>query len=139
MPSPIQPYLFFEGRCEEALAFYETAIGAQRGLLMRYSENPDPQTTPGCLTPPGDKMMHAEFKVGDTTLMASDGMASGTPNFSGFGLTLSAATPSEAERLFNALADGGRVQMPMSKTFYSPTFGMVADRFGVLWMVMVPQ
>jgi PhnB protein len=121
------------------LAFYETAIGAQRGLLMRYSENPDPQTTPGCPTPPGDKVMHAEFKVGDTTLMASDGMASGTPNFSGFGLTLSATTPSEAERFFNALADGGRVQMPMSKTFYSPAFGMVADRFGVLWMVMVPQ
>lgn len=139
MPGSVQPYLFFEGRCEEALTFYEAAIGAQRGRLMRYSENPDPQNHPGCSTPPSDKVMHAEFTVGDATLMASDGMASGAPNFAGFGLSLSAATLSDAERMFNALSDGGRVLMPLGKTFYSPAFGMVHDRFGVMWMVMVPQ
>ena len=139
MPGPVQPYLFFEGRCEEALAFSEPAIGAQSGMLMRYSDNPDPQNHPGCAVPPADKVMHCEFTVGGSKILASDGMASGATHFTGFGLTLGAATPSEAERLFHALADGGHVQMPMTKTFYSPAFGMVSDRFGVMWMVMVPQ
>lgn len=136
MSGPVQPYLFFEGRCEEALAFYEKALGAERGQLMRYSENPEPPRA-DCPTPPGNKVMHCNFTVGGTQIMASDGMASGTTNFKGFGLTLGAATVSDAERLFNALADGGKVQMPLGKTFYSPAFGMVEDRFGVVWMVMV--
>ncbi|MCO5105010.1 MAG: VOC family protein [Burkholderiaceae bacterium] len=136
MPGPVQPYLFFEGRCEEALAFYEKAIGAERGQLMRYSDNPEPPRA-DCPAPSGDKVMHCNFTVGGTQIMASDGMASGTTNFKGFGLTLGAATAHEAERLFQALADGGKIQMPLGKTFYSPAFGMVEDRFGVLWMVMV--
>ncbi|MBW7832430.1 MAG: VOC family protein [Simplicispira suum] len=136
MPGPVQPYLFFEGRCEEALAFYEKALGAERGQLMRYSDNPDPSRA-DCPTPPGDKVMHCNFTVGGTQIMASDGMASGTTNFKGFGLTLGADTTQEAERMFQALADGGKIQMPLGKTFYSPAFGMVEDRFGVLWMVMV--
>ena len=139
MPGPVQPYLFFEGRCEEALAFYEQAIGAQRGALMRYSENPDSHDNRGCQMPAGDKVMHCEFTVGGTQIMASDGMASGSPEFAGFGLSLGAATSDEAHRLFDALADGGIVQMPMTKTFYSPAFGMLKDRFGVMWMVVVPQ
>ena len=136
MPGPVQPYLFFEDRCEEALAFYEKAIGAERGALMRYSENPEPPRA-DCPTPPGDKVMHCNFTVAGTQLMASDGMACGATDFRGFGLTLNAETPDEASRLFNALADGGKVQMPFGKTFYSPAFGMVQDRFGVMWMVMV--
>lgn len=139
MSGLVQAYLFFEGRCEEALAFYAKAIGAKRGELMRYRDNPEPQECPAGKAPPGDKVMHGEFTVGESTVMVSDGMASGTPSFAGFGLTLNASTPNEAQVLFDALADGGRVVMPMGKTFYSPAFGMVHDRFGVMWMVIVPQ
>ena len=133
----VQPYLFFDGRCEEAIAFYEKAIGAKVEMLMRFKDNPDPPHPGMC--PPGseDKVMHAALRIGDATVMASDGMAQGKPDFKGFSLSLDAADDAEADRLFTALGDGGQVQMPMGKTFFSPRFGMVADRFGVSWMVIV--
>jgi PhnB protein len=130
------PYLFFEGSCEEALAFYGQALGAETRALMRYRESPQPAQVP-----PGndDKVMHAEFKVGETVIFCSDGMCSGNAAFGGFGLALAAKDADEAARLFSALSDGGEVRMPMSPTFFSPAFGMVADRFGVMWMVMAGQ
>lgn len=132
----VQPYLFFEGRCEEALAFYGKAIGAKIVDLMRFKESPEPPPPDMC--PPGsdDKVMHASFTIGETTVMASDGRASGKPNFQGFALSLLAADEAEAKRLFSAVGEGGQVQMPLGKTFFSPAFGMVTDRFGVLWMVL---
>lgn len=134
----VQPYLFFEGRCEEAIEFYKSALGAQVGVLMRFKDNPEGAQCPGGTPVPGDKVMHADLRIGDTQLMVSDGMASGSPKFEGISLSLTAADEAEADRLFNALADGGQVQVPMGKTFFSPRFGMVADRFGVSWMVIVP-
>lgn len=138
----IQPYLFFEGRCEEALNFYRDQLGASIGTMMRFSEAPpmDPAQAPeGCAggpPPDGNKIMHADFRIGDSTLMASDGMASGKPAFAGVSLSLLVADVAEAERCFQALAQGGQVQAPLSKTFFSPAFGMVADRFGVSWLVV---
>ena len=133
----IQAYLFFEGRCEEAIAFYKKALGAEVAMLMRYKESPEPPP-PGCIPPEsGEKVMHANLRIGDATVMASDGMCSGQPSFQGFSLSISAADTAEAERLFTALADGGNVSMPLGKTFFSPCFGMVTDRFGVSWMVIV--
>ena len=132
----VQPYLFFDGRCEEALDFYKSALGAKVDMLMRFKDNPDPQ--PGMCAPGSeDKVMHAAFRVGDTLVMASDGMAGGKPEFKGFSLSVNAADEAEADRLFGALGKGGQVQMPQAKTFFSPRFGMVADRFGVSWMVIV--
>jgi PhnB protein len=133
----VQPYLFFNGRCEEAIEFYRRALGAQVDTMMRNKESPEP-APPGML-PPGseNKVMHASFRIGETTVMASDGRCSGTPNFQGFSLSLSPPDAATAGRLFNALADGGQVQMPLNKTFWSPCFGMVTDRFGVGWMVNV--
>ena len=133
----IQPYLFFDGRCEEALAFYRSALGAETTTLMRFKENPEPM--PADMCPPGsdEKVMHASFRIGETTLMASDGRATGQPVFQGFSLSLSLQTDAEAQRLFSLLSDGGQVQMPLGKTFYASSFGMVADRFGVSWMVIV--
>lgn len=133
----IQPYLFFGGRCEEALAFYRSAMGAEVKLLMRYNESPEPPP-PGRLQAGFEaKVMHAEFQVGETTLFASDGCDDQSA-FKGFSLALYVASPSEASRAFEALALGGSVQMPLSKTFWSPCFGMLTDRFGVGWMVSVP-
>ena len=133
----LNPYLFFEGRCEEAIEFYRSALGAEVTMLMRYKESPEPQQ-PGMLPPgSGDKVMHMSFRIGDATVFASDGMCSGKPDFRGVSLTLTVATIAEAERSFAALAKGGQVQMPMAETFFSPRFGMVADRFGVPWMVIV--
>jgi PhnB protein len=133
----IQPYLFFNGRCEEALAFYGEKLGAKVEMLMRFKESPEPPQ-PG-MVPPGseDKVMHASFRIGDTTMMASDGGCSGQTNFQGFSLSLIVPDDAEAERTFAALADGGKVQMPLTRTFFSSRFGMVADRFGVGWMVLV--
>ena len=133
----VQPYLFFEGRCEEAIEYYRKALGAKVEMLMHYNDNPEPM--PG-KSPPGDKVMHASFRIGDTTVMGSDGNCMGKPSFQGFSLSLTARDEAEAKRLFAALSDGGKVQMPLGKTFFSPAFGMVADRFGVAWMVVLtPQ
>jgi PhnB protein len=132
----VQPYLFFGGRCEEALAFYGTALGAQVDFLMRYKESPEPMP-PGRL-PAGfeNKVMHATFHIGGTTLMASDGCEENA-HFEGFSLSLALPTPAEVNRAFAALAEGGKVEMPLTKTFWSPRFGMVTDRFGIGWMVTV--
>ena len=133
----VQPYLFFEGRCEEAVEFYRRALGADVKMMMRYKESPD-APPPGMVAPGSEnKVMHASFQVGDTEVMASDGSCSGKPGFQGFSLSLNVANAAEADRLFAALADGGHVQMPLGKTFWSPRFGMVADRFGVGWMIGV--
>lgn len=134
----IQPYVFFNGRCEEALALYRRVMGAETVTLMRFKENPDPPG-PGCIAPGlDDKIMHAEFRVGSSTVMASDGMADGKPVGTGVSLSLTVDTAESAQRIFDALAtDGGSVQMPMGATFFSPAFGMVADRFGLSWMVYV--
>ncbi|HYX65899.1 MAG TPA: VOC family protein [Burkholderiales bacterium] len=132
----IQSYLFFEGRCEEALEFYRKALGAKTEMLMRYKEAPD-APPPGTL-PPGseNKVMHASVRIGDTVIMASDGHCSGKPSFKGFSLALSARDEAEAKRFFGALSEGGKVTMRLGKTFFSPAFGMATDRFGVGWMVM---
>jgi PhnB protein len=133
----VQPYLFFDGRCEEAAEFYRRALGAEQIMLVRWKDCPEPQQ-PG-MVPPGseNKVMHMRFRIGDTEILASDGQCRGQHSFQGFALSLTAANPAEAERLFGALSDGGQVQMPLAKTFFSPSFGMVADRFGVSWMVYV--
>ena len=135
----VQSYLFFDGRCEEALEFYRKNLGAEVTMLMRFKDSPEPQQ-PG-MVPPGseNKVMHASFRIGETTVMASDGRCLGKPNFQGFALSLTVANDAEAERAFAALRDGGQVQMPLTKTFFSSRFGMVADRFGVSWMVLVKQ
>jgi PhnB protein len=130
----VQPYLFFNGRCEEALEFYKKNLGAEVTMLMRYKDSPEPNAC-GPVSP--DKVMHATFRIGSTNLFASDGNADGKVNFQGFALSLSVATEAEADRRFKALANGGQVQMPLSKTFFSPRFGMVTDRFGLKWMVIV--
>ncbi|HSC96084.1 MAG TPA: VOC family protein [Burkholderiales bacterium] len=132
----VQPYLFFDGRCEEAVEFYRSKLGAQVEMLMRIKDSPEPPQPGMC--PPGseNKIMHTAFRIGETTVMASDGRCTGKPRFQGFSLSLTAPNEVEAERLFAALGDGGQVQMPLAKTFFSPRFGMVADRFGVSWMVI---
>lgn len=134
----IQPYLFFAGRCEEALQFYKKAIDAKILHLMRFSENPEPMP-PGML-PEGyaNKIMHCSLQVGETLLMCSDGCGE-KDAFAGFSLSITVPTEAEAERVFAALAEGGQVRMPLSKTFWSPRFGMVADRFGMGWMITVPH
>jgi PhnB protein len=134
----LQPYLFFNGRCEQAIEFYRKALGAEVEMLMRFKDSPQPCTPPGGL-PAGyeNKVMHTELRVGDTKIMASDGCSTEAPNFQGFSLSLTVDTEGDADRLFNALADGGKVEMPLTRTFWSPRFGMVEDRFGVGWMVMV--
>jgi len=134
----IQPYLFFEGRAEEAAHFYVAALGAKIEMLMRNSESPD--KPPEGMLPPGseNKIMHMSLKIGDATIMGSDGRCSGAPEFRGVTLSISASDAAEAERIFTALAQGGQVQMPLMTTFFSPKFGMVADKFGVSWMVIVP-
>jgi PhnB protein len=131
----IQPYLFFNGCCEQALEYYRKALGAEVQGLMRFKDSPEPPQ-PGCGPVAPEKIMHSQFRVGQTTIMASDGQCSGQTNFDGFSLALSVTTESEADQFFNALADGGKVCMPLAKTFWSPRFGMVQDRFGVLWMIM---
>lgn len=133
---PIQPYLFFDGRCEEAIAFYRQALGAEVTMLLRFRDSPDPAG----MVPPGaeDKVMHASLRIGAAVLMVSDGRCLGKPAFQGFALSLDAADLAEGERMFGALAESGSVQMPFAKTFFAPGFGMVTDRFGVAWMVIVP-
>jgi PhnB protein len=134
----VQSYLFFDGRCEEAIEFYKKTLGAKVEMLLRFKDSPEPPQ-PG-MVPPGseNKVMHATFRIGDTVLMASDGRCTGKPTFQGFSLSITVPSEAEAKRVFAALGDGGQVQMPLAKTFFSPQFGMVADRFGVSWMVIVP-
>jgi PhnB protein len=132
----VQPYLFFDGRCDEALEFYKTAVGAKVDMLMRFKDAPDQS-----MISPGshDKVMHAAVRVGDTQVLVSDGRNTGAPKFDGFALAISANTEAEADRMFAALVDGGQVTMPLAKTFFSPRFGMLADKFGVHWIILVAQ
>ena len=129
----VQPYLMFDGRCEEALEFYRKALGAEVKMLMHVKDAPDPN-----IPMPADKVLHACLQIGDTQVMASDGHCSGAPEFRGFSLALTAADDADAKRRFAALADGGNIKMPLAKTFFASSFGMVDDRFGVSWMVTVP-
>lgn len=131
----VQPYLMFNGRCEEALEFYKKAIDAKITMLMRFKDAPE--KSPDCATPGDDKVMHASLQIGDSTVMATDGQPGCPSGFQGFSLTLSVADEAEARRRFAALSDGGQVHMPLTKTFFSPSFGMLADRFGVSWMVIL--
>jgi PhnB protein len=133
----VQPYLFFDGLCEEAIEFYRTTLGAQVTMLMRFKDSPEPPQ-PG-MVPPGseNKVMHASLRIGDSVVMASDGRCQGRPSFQNFSLSLNPPDAAQASRLFAALSDGGKVQMPLSKTFWSQCFGMVTDRFGVSWMINV--
>ena len=130
----VQPYLFLDGRAEEAIEFYRRALGAEVTMLMRFKDSPEKG-----MNPPGteNKIMHASLRIGDTTVMASDGNCQGQAKFQGVALSVTVANEAEAERVFTALSDGGQVQMPLTKTFFSPRFGMTADRFGVSWMVYV--
>jgi PhnB protein len=132
----VQPYLFFGGCCEEAIDFYKKAVGAQVEMLMHFKDNPEPPQ-PGCPVPPGDKVMHASLRIGNSLVLVSDGHTMGKPTFQGFSLSLTTANEAEAEKLFGALSAGGQVQMPLMKTFFSPRFGMLADKFGVEWMIYV--
>ncbi|WP_166831680.1 YciI family protein [Thalassoroseus pseudoceratinae] len=132
----VQTYLFFNGRCEEALEFYKTAVGAKIGMVMRFNESPEPM--PQDMIPPGfeDKVMHCAFTIGQTTVMASDHPAD-VPQFGAFRLALTVPSRADADRVFDALAKGGKVDMPLSETFWSPHYGMLTDKFGIGWMVMV--
>lgn len=138
----VQAYLFFDGRCEEALTFYSEALGAKVEMMMRFRDNPEPpsegDTSGGCVQVPGseDKIMHASFRIGDSIVMASDGNCGGNPSFQGFSLTLNANDDAHAHQLFEALSRGGQILMPLQKTFFASSFGMLADRFGMNWMVI---
>jgi PhnB protein len=133
----VQPYLNFDGRCEEALEFYKRALGAEVTMFMRFKDSPEPCEEG--MVPPGaeNKVMHSSFRIGDATVMASDARCGGRPSFQGISLALTVPDDAEAERRFAALSDGGQVQVPLTKTFFSSSFGVVADRFGVPWMVVV--
>jgi PhnB protein len=135
----VTPYLFFDGRCEEALDFYKKTLGAEVGMLMRVKDSPEPP--PAGTYPPGseNKIMHSSFRINGTTVMASDGCAQDKPKFEGFALSVDAKDETVADRMFAALADGGKVQMPLGETFFARRFGMVADRFGVGWMIIVEK
>jgi PhnB protein len=133
----VQPYLFFDGSCEEAFEFYRKTLGAESEMMMRFKESPEPPDPSKCAPGSGDKIMHMAFRIGDTTLMASDGRCEGKPNFQGFALSYTAKTVEQADKVFAQLAEGGQIQMPIGKTFFSPRFGMVADKFGVSWMILV--
>jgi len=134
----IQPYVFFDGRCEEAVEYYRQTLGAEVTMLMRYKDNPDlsassEQCTAGSISP--EKVMHMQLRLGGSTILASDGMCGGNPKFEGFSLSYTVGSVPEAEKYFSALATEGQVQMPLAKTFFSPMFGMVIDKFGVCWII----
>ena len=135
-----QIYLFFDGRLDEALTFYKKTLGIEVEMQMRFKDNPEFAKHPeSCPAGAEDKIMHSCFKLGDQRIMASDGHAKGKPEFKGFALSLSVKTEGEADKVFAALGDGGKVEMPLGKTFFSPKFGMLQDKFGVGWMVLVEQ
>src|SRR5215469_15556366 len=132
----VQPYLFFDGRADEAIEFYKKAVSATPKMLMRFKDAPDQSM----VTPQSkDKVMHAAVDIGDTTVLISDGECAGNTNFKGFALAYSARTEAEADKIFGALSDGGQVRMPLAKTFFAKSFGMLTDKFGVGWMILVPQ
>ena len=135
----IQPYLFFDGRCQEALDYYASALGAKVGMVMRFKDSPEPPDPAKMPPGAGNNVMHAEFSLGDSVIMASDGFGKGKPVFQGVALSLTVNSAAEADRYFSALAKGGNIQQPLTKTFFSPSFGMVTDKFGVLWMVVVQE
>ncbi len=130
----VQPYLFLAGRCEEAVEFYQSAIGASVDMMLRFADSPEPMQN----LPEGyeSKIMHTSFRVGECVIMASDGCGETDP-ISGFGLSISVATEDEVDTMLSALTDGGEMIMPADKTFWCPRFGMAKDKFGVLWMVGV--
>lgn len=130
----VQSYLFFDGRCDEAIEFYKKTLGATVEMLMRFKEAPEQAP---CAPGSENKVMHASLKIGETRVMASDGRNTGKPEFKGFALSLNAKDEADADRLFNGLSAGGTVMMPLGKTFFSPRFGMTTDKFGVNWMVIV--
>ena len=136
----VEPYLFFDGRCEEAIEFYKKTLGAEVLMCMRYKESPEPPP-PGMMKPGSEnKIMYSNMKIGDTFLMAADHCGQGpSPRFDGFSLSVRAPDETTAKQLFGALSDGGQVRMPLTKTFFSPAFGMLLDKFGVGWMVIVAQ
>jgi PhnB protein len=135
----IQPYLFFDGRCDEAIDFYKGVFDAKVDMLMRFKEAPPQQDgdAGACMPADGEKVMHASITIGNSRVMLSDGRNSGNPKFDGFALSVGAKNEADADRMFNALANGGAVTMPMSKTFFARRFGMVRDKFGVHWMLIV--
>lgn len=136
-PTVVQPYLFFGGRCDEALELYRTALDIKVDMLMRFSESPEPMP-PGVLQPGFEKkVMHAAFRIGESTIMVSDGCGD-KANFDGFSLAVTVHDEAQAHRVFDALSVGGTVKMALAKTFWSPCYGMLTDRFGLGWMVMVP-
>lgn len=132
----ISPYLHFDGRCDEAIEFYQQALGARLQFVFRFKQNPEPQ-----YNPPGmdEKIMHANLLIGETQVMVSDGRCTGDAKFEGITLSIEVADAAEADRTYNALLEGGKVTMPLAQTFFSPRFGMVVDKFGVHWMIIVPQ
>jgi PhnB protein len=131
-----QPYLFFDGRCDEAIEFYRGAVGAEVEMMLRFKDAPPPhQCQPGT----ENKVMHANLRVGESTVLVSDGHCEGKMNFQGFGISLTVATEAEADRMFANLSAGGEVRMPLDKTFFSARFGMCVDHFGVLWMVYMAK
>jgi PhnB protein len=135
----LEPYVHFDGRCEEAIEFYKTAAGARVEMLMRFKDIPASAGHPPMPPETQDKVMHASLRIGDSRLLVSDGRCTGAMKFEGFSLTLNVANEAEADRAFNALGQGGTVSMPLAKTFFSPRFGMLNDRFGVSWIVIVQQ
>ena len=130
----VQPYLFFDGRADEAIEFYKKSLGAKVDMLMRWKDSPDKSM---CSPGNENKVMHASLTIGEARVMASDGRNTGNPKFDGFALSVNAKDDADADRLFNGLSTGGKVVMPLGKTFFSPRFGMTQDKFGVNWMVLV--
>ncbi len=137
----VSPYLCFEGRCEEAIEFYKAAVGAEVTMMMRFSQMPKAECLGGEPTKPGtqNKIMHAELKIGDSIVFVSDGRVTEKPIFHGISLSVAASSPARAEKVFNGLSNGGQVQMPLGKTFFAASFGMVQDKFGVGWMVIAEK
>ena len=130
-----QAYLFFDGRCEEAVEFYKTALGAEVGPMIRFKESPDQSmVAPGT----GEKIMHGQMNIGKTTILVSDGRCTGNPGFQGFAMSITVDDPADCDKLFNPLAESGQIQMPLMETFFAKRFGMVIDKFGVMWMVIKP-
>ncbi|HEY1503898.1 MAG TPA: VOC family protein [Stellaceae bacterium] len=126
------PYLLFTGECESAFKFYETHLGGKILVMMKHAGTPAEGQVP---VEWNDKIMHGRIQLGDTVVMASDAPPGRQQKAQGFRLSLSFDKSAEAERAFNALADGGSVEMPFAKTFFAERFGMVTDRFGTPWMI----